>query len=59
MIDQLIRVAAVIALFVFYGWLQWNRPHRGCGACSCGGGICERTGEPRHLDFTESSDVRR
>jgi hypothetical protein len=58
MIQPLIGVAAVIALFVVYGWLQWNRPHRGCGNCSCGGSTCERTGEPRHLDLRESSDVR-
>ena len=59
MIQRLIGVAAVVLLFVLYGWLQWNRPHRGCGACSCGGGICDRTGEPRHPEHRESLDVGR
>jgi hypothetical protein len=55
MIEKLIGVFAVIALFVVYGWLQWNWPNRGCGNCSCGT-TCERTGEPRSLHLMESSD---
>jgi hypothetical protein len=56
MIGQLVGVAAVVALFVLFGWLQRNRPHRGCGNCSCGGETCDRTGEPRSLHLMESSD---
>jgi hypothetical protein len=56
MIEKLIGIAAVVAVFVLFGWLQWNRPRRGCGSCSCGGETCERTGEPRSLHLMESSD---
>jgi hypothetical protein len=59
MIERLIGGAAVVALFILYGWIQWNRPHRGCGNCSCGGGTCQRETEDRHLNLLESSDVRR
>jgi hypothetical protein len=58
MIEKLIGVAAVVVLFVLFGWLQWNRPHRGCGNCACGGETCEQTGERRPLHLMESSDGR-
>jgi hypothetical protein len=58
MIRSLIGIAAVVALFVLYGWLGWGRPRRGCGNCSCGGDVCERTGEQRHIALMESNDVR-
>ena len=58
MIHTLIGIAAVVALFLLYGWLQRGRIHRGCGNCSCGGDVCERTGEPRHLEIVEHNDAR-
>jgi hypothetical protein len=59
MIRDLVGIAVVAGVFVLYGWLQWGRPHRGCGNCSCGGGICERTGKPRQLELMEHHDGRR
>jgi hypothetical protein len=58
MIRALVGIGGAVALFVFYGWLQWGRPHRGCANCHCAGDLCERTGKPRHLDLVEHSDGR-
>jgi hypothetical protein len=58
MIKALAGIAAVVVLFILYGWLQWGRPRRGCGSCSCGGEVCERTGKPRHLQLAEHTDDR-
>ena len=59
MIREVVGVAGVIALFMLFGWLQWSRPHRGCGNCSCGGDTCERTGEPHPHHHRESFHVDR
>jgi hypothetical protein len=58
MMHTVIAIGAFAALFVVYGLLQRGRERGGCHNCSCHGGICERTGEPRHLDIVESNDVR-
>jgi hypothetical protein len=57
MIHTLIGVVAVVALFLLYGWLQQGRLRHGCGNCRCGSDVCERTGEPRHLELVEHTDV--
>jgi hypothetical protein len=56
MIHALIAVGAGAALFVLYGLSQRGRERPTCHGCACHGAICERTGEPRHLEMVESND---
>jgi hypothetical protein len=58
MSQVLVAVGGFAALFVLYGLLQRGRERPSCGNCSCHGGVCERTGEPRDLEPLESHDVR-
>jgi hypothetical protein len=54
----LVAVGGFALLFVAYGLLQRGRERASCGNCSCHGGTCERTGEPRDLELLESPDAR-
>jgi hypothetical protein len=49
----LIGIGALALLFVVYGLLMRGREGFSCHNCSCKGEICERTGEPRHLELME------
>jgi hypothetical protein len=53
MIQTLVAVAAVAALFVVYALMQRGGERTSCDNCACHGGTCERTGEPRELELVE------
>jgi hypothetical protein len=58
MIRALVGIVCFAVLFVVYGLLMRGRQRTACHDCSCRGGICERTGELRHLELVEHTDVR-
>jgi hypothetical protein len=58
MMHVLIGIGGFAVLFVIYGLLMRGRERISCHNCSCKGGICERTGEPRNLELVEHKNVR-
>jgi hypothetical protein len=58
MSQVLVAVGTFAVLFAVFGLLQRGRERTTCDNCSCHGGTCERTGEPRDPELLESHDVR-
>ncbi|MDH4044057.1 MAG: hypothetical protein OEY20_04575 [Gemmatimonadota bacterium] len=53
MIQILAGVGGMAVLFAVFGLMQRGRERTSCDHCSCHGGTCERTGEPRQLEVVE------
>jgi hypothetical protein len=53
MTQVLLAVGGMAVLFAVFGLMQQGRVRTSCDHCSCHGGTCERTGEPRQLEVVE------